>query len=319
MMRRKSMPQNAFDSKGNWYKGNLHTHTNISDGILSPPELVRLYRDMDYDFLAITDHRVYGVHADLCSNDFLVLPGVELDVGAPRNEAFCHHIVGLGLPGKNKFVHGQNIVYPENATVKDIINILREGGNLCFYAHPAWSHARHESLDNLEGIIGLEIYNHGCDVACVCGYADSWYDRLLWQGKKFFCLATDDSHQGSLAKHSSAESPDFGGGFIMVKAPELSAEAIHTAIAIGNFYASQGPVIEDFRVKDGQIYVQSSPCRTIGIQTDSYWGIARTDVEKSELTNAIFGLEGNESYIRAVCIDASGRHAWSQPIWLQDK
>ena len=39
-----------------WYKGNLHTHTTRSDGRKSPEEVMALYRDHGYDFLALTDH-----------------------------------------------------------------------------------------------------------------------------------------------------------------------------------------------------------------------------------------------------------------------
>ena len=39
-----------------WYRGNLHTHTKISDGNTSPGAVAQWYRDNDYDFLSITDH-----------------------------------------------------------------------------------------------------------------------------------------------------------------------------------------------------------------------------------------------------------------------
>ncbi len=310
------MAASAFNVSGNWYKGNLHTHTTISDGTLAPADLVKLYRDMKYDFLAITDHRIYGIHEDLSSRELLLLPGVELDVRAPDDEAFCHHIVGLGLPGANRFEHGHQFQYPADMTVHEIIQELREGGNLCIYAHPAWSHVRHEVLDALDGLFGLEIYNHGCEVESLCGYSDNWYDRQLWQKRNLFCLATDDSHQRALAKPGSDTSPDFGGGFVRVKAPELTAEAIHDALAAGYFYASQGPEINDFRIEGDEIVIESSPCRTIGFQTDSYWGAAKNDFTSAALTQARFKLRGRESYVRAICIDQNGRHAWSQPIWL---
>ncbi len=41
------------------YKGNLHTHTTCSDGVRSPEEAIAAYREAGYDFLAITDHRLY--------------------------------------------------------------------------------------------------------------------------------------------------------------------------------------------------------------------------------------------------------------------
>jgi len=44
-------------------KGALHTHTTCSDGELTPLELLRVYRDLGFDFIALTDH------------DFLLSPG----------------------------------------------------------------------------------------------------------------------------------------------------------------------------------------------------------------------------------------------------
>lgn len=42
----------------NWeqYKANLHTHTDVSDGDDTLRKMVQLHYDLDYDFLAITDH-----------------------------------------------------------------------------------------------------------------------------------------------------------------------------------------------------------------------------------------------------------------------
>ncbi len=66
---------------GQWFKGNTHAHTCLSDGILTPDELVSRYASHGYSFTAITDHRRCGVHEGLNRQDFLVLPGVKLDVG----------------------------------------------------------------------------------------------------------------------------------------------------------------------------------------------------------------------------------------------
>ena len=46
---------NPFTVRGNWYKANLHTHTTVSDGALSPAERVEQYREAGYSVLAITD------------------------------------------------------------------------------------------------------------------------------------------------------------------------------------------------------------------------------------------------------------------------
>jgi len=66
-------------------KGALHTHTTCSDGQLSPPELVALYRDLGFQFVAITDHDHllrpdYWESLPKGDAEFLVFPGVELTV-----------------------------------------------------------------------------------------------------------------------------------------------------------------------------------------------------------------------------------------------
>ncbi|TVQ39486.1 MAG: PHP domain-containing protein [Spirochaetaceae bacterium] len=298
--------KSAFRDEGRWYKGNTHAHTNLSDGVLSPQQLVELYRTLGYDFCAITDHRIYGVHAELSSAGFLVLPGVELDVGVEGGAALCHHVVGLAIPGRNSCVHGQRFEYEQHAGVQQIISLLQQRGNLCIYAHPSWSHVEHQLIDELDGIAALEIYNHECEVCAVSGYAESHYDRLLWRGRRAWCIASDDSHQ---------HQPDYGGGFLMVKAAELTQAAIIDALLEGSFYASQGPQIHSFRVENNSALLSCSPCRTIGFLSDSRPGRAITR-EQAEVSRASYPIDGSETYVRAVCIDHSGRRAWTQPIWL---
>lgn len=50
--------KNPSALEGNWYRGNLHTHSKNSDGMLTPEEIVNRYRDRDYHFLSLTDHNI---------------------------------------------------------------------------------------------------------------------------------------------------------------------------------------------------------------------------------------------------------------------
>jgi PHP-associated len=64
-------------------KGNLHAHTTFSDGRRPIHEVISRYRDLGYDFLAITDHedRVhddYWFEIPAGDDRMLVLPGIEL-------------------------------------------------------------------------------------------------------------------------------------------------------------------------------------------------------------------------------------------------
>ena len=65
-------------------KGNLHAHTTFSDGRRPVAEVIERYREMGYDFLAITDHedRVaddYWFNIPSGGDRLLVMAGIELD------------------------------------------------------------------------------------------------------------------------------------------------------------------------------------------------------------------------------------------------
>ncbi len=45
-----------FTAPGRFYRGNLHTHSTLSDGLLEPAEVCRRYKAEGYDFIALTDH-----------------------------------------------------------------------------------------------------------------------------------------------------------------------------------------------------------------------------------------------------------------------
>lgn len=92
-----------FTLPGRFWRGNLHCHSNRSDGALAPEEVCRRYREAGYDFVAVTDHfrPEYGFPLTdtraIRTDDFTTLLGAELE--APRTEfASRWHIVAVGLP-----------------------------------------------------------------------------------------------------------------------------------------------------------------------------------------------------------------------------
>ena len=53
--------QAAFENTGNkMLKGALHCHTTRSDGRGTPEEVIAKHADHGYDFMALTDHRIYN-------------------------------------------------------------------------------------------------------------------------------------------------------------------------------------------------------------------------------------------------------------------
>jgi predicted metal-dependent phosphoesterase TrpH len=91
---------NPFKKDGNWFKGNIHSHSTNSDGWFSPEILAKSYFANSYNFLVITDHwKLTEIKYDT-SNEFILIPGIELNGGA--TEAGDFHFVGLGIKKKIK-------------------------------------------------------------------------------------------------------------------------------------------------------------------------------------------------------------------------
>ena len=58
--------KHLFPENGIFYKANLHAHTSLSDGKLSPCEVKALYKEYGYDIVAFTDHEVMVDQSHLC-------------------------------------------------------------------------------------------------------------------------------------------------------------------------------------------------------------------------------------------------------------
>ena len=105
------MKKYLLGNKGNFYKANLHCHTDWSDGSWTPEQVKAHYKKNGYSVVAFTDHDALIPHQDLKDEDFLPLNGVELAIRNPRPE---------GVKGRNPVVHmgfialeEDNVLFPE--------------------------------------------------------------------------------------------------------------------------------------------------------------------------------------------------------------
>ena len=291
---------------GEWYKGNTHLHTTLSDGKLEPAEAVAVYRDAGYSFTVITDHWYYGNHRNFESEGFLIFAGMEMDIGFPldQKKGFCHHVTVMSNPEETPYQTGDRLsdvrALGDMASMVDHMNKCR---HLCIYAHPNWSHIKIEEYDKISSCIGVEIYNNVCEVDAGCGYSDAYYDRGLWESPFRLCFASDDAHR---REH-------YLGGFIGVKSAALTHGDILEAIRAGSFYASTGPEIHDFYVEDGQAHIECSPCSDICFYTDATHGAHI----KPGTTHAAYSLPNNAKGVYATCRESKGGgRAWTQIIKL---
>lgn len=288
------------DLPGKWYKGNLHTHSTESDGRMAPETVVQWYRSQGYDFLSLTDHRV--VTQVQSRDDFLCIPGVELNTPSVRERGIgLFHILGIGVSADC-----DNSV---SESPQELIDAIRAAGGLAVLAHPHWSgNVVNEEFVQLEGYVGIECFNYACEVENHTGFGTIHWDGLLLHGKRVLGFATDDSHW---------QTNDSCGGWVMVKAPQLTQEAILAAIEAGHFYSSSGPEIYDLRFEDGQITVRCSPAKAVHFMTGGPLGRSVWSKDEDHLIReASYKVRGRERFVRVEVVDRFHRVAWTNPIYI---
>jgi len=84
--------------------GNLHVHTTFSDGHLAPLEMAEIYRDLGFDFIAITDHE-YMLKPAYFELFPIEVPGIIVFSGIELEPAylFYHHV--LKITGDTETLH----------------------------------------------------------------------------------------------------------------------------------------------------------------------------------------------------------------------
>lgn len=322
----------GFSEKGNWYKGNLHSHTVNSDGMLTPAESVKLFREHGYHFLCFSEHDLYTDYRnEFDSEDFIILPGLEASAvlyegdGSGRRKK-VHHIHGIlgteemqrnaKLPlYRHKDIHQVAKYYGEwdgADAAQKLADEMTQRGLIATYNHPIWSRVRESEFIHTEGIWALEIFNYNTVNESNTGYDETYWDVMLREGKKILAFASDDNHNEGLFD-------DACGGFIVVKSEKLTHEDIVRNMLAGNYYSSAGPEIYDWGIRDGVAYVDCSPVYRIDFVAgnDINDGITRMCSSYDEtIRHGEYELKGHETYVRVKCTDKNGKTAWSNPIWL---
>ena len=135
-----------------WYKGNLHTHTTLSDGLLSAREVISYYKSKGYDFLAITDHEKY--YPGGFEDNMLVLPGIEIAYN-DNVKRIAYHILGIDTDDGVRN-------YPEEGWQGDaqkMIDHIKSHGGMARVCHPDWSLMGVEDVRRLHDYDAVEIMN----------------------------------------------------------------------------------------------------------------------------------------------------------------
>ena len=297
------MSLDVFSAPGCFFRGNLHTHSTLSDGVLDPAAVCAHYRDAGYDFLSLTDHFLerYGfpiVDTErFRTNRFTTIPGAEIHAGA-NSQGEIWHILAVGLP--RDFAHT-----PDEETGETLAGRAVDAGAFVAIAHPQWSSLTIEDGRALETAHAVEVYNNGCALECARGDGAALLDALLNEGRRLTAIATDDAH---------FKMDDACGGWVMVKADANEPEALVAALKAGRFYASQGPAIHAAEIAGDTLIVECSPAVNVCAvgRGSRAVNVLRRQMTRAELPLAKFAGD----WFRFVVTDAAGRSAWSNPVRL---
>jgi hypothetical protein len=296
-----------------WFKGNTHAHTLESDGDSTPEEVARWYKEHGYHFLVLSDHNVRTSVQALNSayaeaGRFLLIPGEEV---TSAFEGKAIHVNGIDTRRRIGAQEGSSVT----EILQRSVDAVRAQDAVPHINHPNFTWAlTPEQLRSVKNNKLFEIYNghplvNNLGGGGSMGTEGAW-DAILSAGVLLYGIAVDDAHHFKDLGNPKLAGP--GRGWITVRAAELTPRAILEAMERGDFYASTGVELADYRV--------SASSMTVTLKKDSYakYRIQFIGRDGELLREALdspatYEFTGTEGYVRARVLESNGRMAWCQP------
>lgn len=165
---------------GKWYAGVTHSHTNRSDGINTPENLVKEAEKAGLDFIMITDHNRF-CEVIPHSTKTLVIPGTEL-----TKQGGHTNIWGVQYPI-------DDFECPDYDEWERKIAMAKEKGAVICMNHPLCSNCGWRWPLEPEKVDCVEIWNspqHTDNMLCT-----AWWQDELKKGKKLPAVGGSDFHR----------------------------------------------------------------------------------------------------------------------------
>ena len=306
-----------------WFKGNLHTHTNKSDGDSSPETVVDWYSNNKYDFLVLSDHNHLTI-LDSNQTKLLLIPGEEITLNLP----YTIHINAIGI---------KKVIEPTLRSTKvktlqaNIDNIISSGG-LAEINHPNFRWALNEKdLVQVRGAHFIEVFNGNYNTHNYGGggkkSVEEMWDEMLSKKIKIWGVAVDDSHHFKEEFAPHRHNP--GRGWVEVFAKNLSEKNILDSMRNGNFYFSNGVKFKKINFNKEKIELSIAgdyfnKGLSNSLLTDSKY-TTQLILNEGEIIEEINGKsvkfnlvnQNNEyTYYRTKTISSTGSIGWTQPIFI---
>jgi len=228
-----------------------------------------------------------------------------------------YHTNALGISNVIKPTLGKTVI----ESVQQNIDNVRAAGGVPQINHPNFGWAlTAEQIQKLKNVNLMEIHNGHPLVNNLGGGgqpgAEEIWDALLSSGKLIYGIGSDDAHHFIRFDDRKLATP--GHAWVLVRAQNLTAEAILKALDTGDFYASTGVELKDYQADARSITIDIRE-KTNSKYTVQFIG-RHGKVLKTEIANpAIYKIRGDEGYVRAKIIESNGTYAWTQPVMLKKK
>lgn len=342
------MNRSLFQTDGQFYKANLHVHTTVSDGSLTPEETKQAYLEKGYSVVAFSDHEILLSHPELRDEGFLPLTATEYEFrnpNDPRNFACqkVYHIVliagrenetyypwatrsvfwGNAKNYVQDYCQGEHSRYPDYRNVNSAAKDAHDHGFLVTFCHPGWSLNHYPDYCGLEHVDFVEVSNSSSFISGRnTDGSDRAFEDLLCLGKHVSPTCSDDAHSRISIGH----------GATYVKSPDLSYESIIASLRRGDSYASTGPKFKDlsFDPETCVFTVDSDPVEVISLTTNirtlksAGRRFTNTVVDHAEfdLKNFVDTVRKaglfEDSFVRVTLFTENGRYAYSRGYFLTE-
>lgn len=221
-----------------WYKGDFHTHTNVSDGKLTPSELIEVAKKQNLDFFVITDHNI--IQTGFPQSEVLVIPGIEIT-------SFKGHFNALGAKKWVDFT-GEEAMTTEEG-MNGLLSEFKVSGALCSMNHPAlkpWAWLYKDTL--LSNFTTVEVINDPTfkDNQLKATEAALKLWNTMWNdGYKIWGIGGSDAHNFPTEAYEGSKMPSIiGDPATFVFSDSLSAVDIMKAVKSGKIYVSRGLILK---------------------------------------------------------------------------
>ncbi len=306
-------------SSARWFKGNLHTHTDVAGGDADAAAVVSWYRRHGYDFLVLSEHNHLNIfeyaEGKRRFKKPLMIPGEEVTArtAGEKRGSIPVHLGAIGISRVIEPVLADGVV----ATLQANLDAILEAGGIACINHPNFHWAfDHREMNQVTGASLMEVYNGIWYTHSEGGpgklSAEQIWDGVLSEGRPIYGVAADDAHHYR-DFHYDLANP--GRGWVYVRSTELSSDAIVEALASGDFYASTKVVLEDLEVSQDVVRLKIVQDRD-SIYTTRFTGGGSAFLAEVTGTEPTYRIRGDEGYVRATVHSSGGFKAWTQPVFL---